>query len=534
MSLRRRNLMLATAALPLVDRALARPALAQNRRAATLRLVPSTDLVSLDPVFSTALVAVQHGYHVFDTLYGVDSAMRPQPQMAEGATISDDGRIWSIRLREGLLFHDGTPVRSADCAASLERWSRRDTFGRAYGAAVERYDTSDSRVLRIHLKRPFPRLLDAIGKPHSAPAFIMPERLARSAPDQPVTEMIGSGPYRFLPDELDSGNLIAYTRFDGYKPRAGNPEWTSGGKVAHFERVEWRVIADKATSVAALQQGEVDWVENLPADLEPLVARNRQVKVENADPLGTELVLRFNHSVAPFNNPELRRFVMAVVQQVDYLATVTGGKSEDWRECKAMFPCTIPGIEELGRQKFGALASNPARMAEALKATGYGGEKVVVINAADSAAIAPLGLVTAERLRQAGLNVDLQDMDWGTLLQRRLSKAPVDQGGWGIYHSTWPSIAIANPVLNTTVRGEGERGWPGWYESAEMERLTADWLAVEDDAGRDRLTHEAHALALRDVPSLPLGIYFPKTAYRADLQGVLGGSVRYPWNVRRA
>jgi peptide/nickel transport system substrate-binding protein len=525
MSINRRDLFLATAALPL-----ARPALAQDRRAATLRLVPSTNLVSLDPVFSTALVAVQHGYHVFDTLYGVDAAMRPQPQMAEGATVSDDGRVWSIRLREGLRFHDGEPVRAADCAASLDRWSRRDPFGRAFGAAVDRYDTSEDRNLRIHLKRPFPRLLDAIGKPHSAPAFIMPERIARSAPDQPISEMVGSGPYRFLANELDSGNLIAYAKFDGYRPREGKPEWTSGGKVAHFDRVEWRVITDQSTAVAALQQGEVDWMENVSSDLEPLLARRSQVKVEVSDPLGTELVLRFNHSVAPFNNPALRRFVMGVLQQADYLATVTG---DGGRECKAMFPCTIPGIEEIGRDTFSNLASNPARMAEALKATGYTGERVVVINPADNTSIAPLSQVTAERLRRAGLNVDLQDMDWGTLLQRRLSKAPADQGGWSIYHSTWPSIAIANPILNTTVRGDGASGWPGWYESAEMERLTSEWLSASSDADRNRLVSEAHALALRDVPSLPLGIFYPKTAYRAELQGVLGGSVRYPWNVRR-
>jgi peptide/nickel transport system substrate-binding protein len=260
MKVRRRDLLkLATAsALPL-------PAIGQDMRARTLRLVPSTDLVSLDPVFSTALVAVQHGYHVFDTLYGVDGAMRPQPQMAEGHQVGDDGRAWTIRLREGLRFHDGEPVRAIDCAASLERWSRRDTFGRAFGNAVDRYETPDDRTLRIHLKRPFPRLLDAIGKPHSSPAFIMPERLAKTSPTAAVSEMVGSGPYRFLRDELDSGNLVAYARFDGYKPRPEAPEWTSGGKVAHFERVEWRVIADKSTAVSALLQGEVDWIENIPA-----------------------------------------------------------------------------------------------------------------------------------------------------------------------------------------------------------------------------------------------------------------------------
>lgn len=529
MPLHRRDLLkgVAAAALPM-------PAIAQDARAKTLRLVPSTDLVSLDPVFSTALVAVQHGYHVFDTLYGVDAALRPRPQMAEAHFVSGDGRIWTIRLREGLRFHDGEPVRAADCAASLERWGQRDPFGRALAAAVDRYEAQSDRELRIHLRKPFPRLLDALGKPHSSPAFIMPERIARTPPTSAITEVVGSGPFRFLPGELTSGHLIAYSRFDGYVPRQEPAEWTSGGKVAHFERIEWRVMPDQSTAVAALQQGEVDWLENVSADLVPLLARSRQIKIENADPLGTELVLRFNHGSAPFNNTALRRFVMGVISQSDYLAALTANNPQASRECRAFFPCTVPGVQEIGRDQFSALHGDAAQVREALRATGYKGEKVVILNPADSVALAPLGLITADVLRRAGLNVDLQDMDWGTLLQRRTSKAGTDAGGWSIYHSTWPSIAISNPVLNTTVRGEGAAGWPGWFESAEMERLTAEWLEATDEAARDKLLGEAHALALREVPSLPLGIYLPNTAYRASLTGVLGGSVRYPWNVRRA
>lgn len=526
--IRRRTLVQAAAALPLAS-----PVIAQNTRARTLRLVPSTDLVSLDPVFSTALVAVQHGYHVFDTLYGVDAAMRPRPQMAEGAEVSGDGRVWTVRLRDGLRFHDGQPVRAADCAASLMRWSGRDTFGRAYAVAVDRYEAADDRTLRIHLKRPFPRLLDAIGKPHSVPAFIMPERIVAAAASTAITDIIGSGPYRFLPRELDSGNLVAYARNEAYVPRSEAPEWTSGGKVAHFDRVEWRVIADKSTAVAALQQGEVDWLEQMPADLEPLLARHRSVRIENADPLGTVLMLRFNHLVPPFDNPDLRRFVLAAVQQADYLPTVASPAPDASRVCRAMFPCTIPGIAESGTGVMGTLGEDATKVAAALRATGYKGERVVVINPADSVAIAPLSAVTADLLKRAGLNVDLQDMDWGTMLQRRLSRAPVEAGGWSIYHSTWPSIAIANPVLNTTVRGDGAAGWPGWFGNAEIEEKTAQWLAADTDAERAGLTAGIHAVALREVPSVPLGIYFPRTAYRSDLSGVLGGSVRYPWNVRR-
>jgi len=529
MSFRRRDLLAFTTAL-----GLSAPAIGQNMRARTLRFVPSTDLVSLDPVLSTALVAVQHGFHVFDTLYGVDGRMQAKPQMAEGHAVSDDGLAWTIRLREGLQFHDGEPVRSRDCAASIERWAKRDTFGRVFQTAVAAYETPDDRSLVIRLKRPFPRLADALAKPHSQPAFIMPERIVRAAGDGAITEVTGSGPYRFLASEWSSGNLIAYARFDGYRPRSEAPEWTSGAKVAHFERVEWRVIADKATAVAALAQGEVDWMEAMPADLEPVALRGGRVTIENADPLGSSVVMRFNHLVPPFDNPALRRFVMRIVTQTDYLATVTGGKPDAWRECQAMFPCTIPGIDEIGRGSFGDLAGRTAEMRAALRATGYNGEKVVILNPADNATLAPLGPITAQAMRDAGMNVELADMDWGTLLQRRNNRTSTATGGWSLYHTTWPSIAIANPVLNTTIRGEGATGWPGWFESADMERLTAEWLYATAEADQQRLFGEIHALALREVPTLPLGIYFPKTAYRRELTGVLGGSVRYPWNVRRA
>ncbi len=108
---------------------LATPALGQSSRAGTLRLVPQASLTSLDPIWTTASVTTGHGYAVFDTLYALDSQLRPQPQMAEGHEVSSDGLTWLIRLRPGLKFHDGEPVRAVDCVASLQRWSKRDSFG---------------------------------------------------------------------------------------------------------------------------------------------------------------------------------------------------------------------------------------------------------------------------------------------------------------------------------------------------------------------------------------------------------------------
>jgi ABC-type transport system substrate-binding protein len=251
-------------ALLLGGAALAAPSLSHAQRAdpRVLRFVPQAALSIIDPVASLAGVAVNHSYYVYDTLYGMDARMRVQPQMAEGHSTSDDGLTWTIRLREGLFFHDGEPVRSRDCAASLRRWCSRDTFGRTLGSAVVEWQTPDDRTLVIRLSRRFPLLLDALAKPGTCPAFIMPERIGNTEATKPFAEVIGSGPYRFATDEFVPGSRAAYRKFDRYVPRQEAPEWTSGGKVVHFERVEWMMMPDQATAAAALQAGEVDWWEH--------------------------------------------------------------------------------------------------------------------------------------------------------------------------------------------------------------------------------------------------------------------------------
>lgn len=509
---------------------LATPRLGRAASGRVLRFVPQANLSTLDPVFTTAAVTITHGYCVFDTLYGVDGQMRPQPQMAEGAEAAPDGLSWRIRLREGLRFHDGEPVLARDCAASLGRWSQRDTFGQTLGAAVEAFEAADDRTIVVRLKRPFPRLLEAIGKPHSSPAFIMPERLARTDPAKPVTEMVGSGPFRFLADEYVSGSRSVYARFEGYVPREGAPDWTAGGKRAELDRLEWMVMPDPATAAAALQSGEVDWWEQVLPDLVPLLTRNRAITLQRQDPYGFISVARFNHLQPPFDKPAMRRAVLSAIRQEDYMRAIMGDDRESWRECRAMFPCGLPEVKQPWAE---AMPGSLDAARAAVKAAGYQGETVVIINPTDYPSIGPHGQVTAALLRELGMKVDLQEMDWGSVLQRRFSRAPAGQGGWSLYHTNWPSVSIANPAMNATIRGQGEKGWAGWYASPEMERLTAEWLAAPDTAASQGLMDRIQALAFEDVPSLPLGQYFSSMAYRKGIQGVRPGSAAFFWNVRK-
>ncbi|MBR0644173.1 ABC transporter substrate-binding protein [Plastoroseomonas hellenica] len=515
--------------------ALAAPGLSKAQRGAdprVLRFVPQAALSNLDPIASLASVAVNHGYYVFDTLYGIDAQMRPQPQMAEGHSVSEDGLAWTIRLREGLLFHDGEPVRSRDCAASLRRWGSRDTFGRTVAAAVREYETPDDRTLVIRLSRPFPLMLDAIAKAGTSPAFIMPERLAETDPVRPVAEMIGSGPYRFLANEYVSGSRAAYARFDRYRPRQEAPEWTAGGKVAHFERVEWHMMPDAATASAALQAGEVDWWEQVAADLIPMLRRSRDITIANGDPGGYLGVLRLNHLHPPFDKPAVRRAVLAAVNQADFMAAVTNNDPTAFNICHSFFPCTTP----YGRAPSPDPMAAPSleRAQTLLRESGYAGERVVMLNPADFSSIAPLGLIGQDLLTRIGFNVEFVTSDWGTVLGRMLNRNPPAQGGWNVFPVWWTGMGIVTPTQNALIRGQGTAGWSGWYESAEMEALNAEWLSVPDDAARLAIGARMQDLAFRDVASVPLGQFFIRTAYRRSLTGLLEGPRPVPWNLRRA
>lgn len=512
--------------------AIARPAVAQNAAARTLKFIPETNLAILDPIVTTAAVSTTHGYCVFDTLFGVDEQLRPQPQMAAGAKVSDDGKTYEITLRDGLKFHDGEAVRARDCVASFKRWSRRDSFGQALGAVVDEWQAVDDKTLRVRLKRPFPQFLRAIGKPHSSAAFIMPERIANSDPMTPVTEIVGSGPYRFSAREFVAGSRMVYERFEGYVPRDEPANWTSGGKRVNFDRVEWHVIPDAATAAGALQRGEVDWWERPLPDLLPTLA-TKDITVRALDPYGLILGMRFNHMNAPLNNAALRRAILAAVNQDDYLQTVTAGDAGGYRTCRAMFPCGLPGVNELGTDLMKQPPDLKAARA-AIEASGYKGEKIVLLHAADHPMIAPLGDVTSDLLKKLGLNVDVQTMDWGTVVQRRTSKEPVERGGWSIFHTTWPGSSVTNPAENLYIRGAGASGWFGWHDSPEMESLTARWLESTDAGQSQKLLDDIQRSAFNTVPVVPLGQVIPKTAYRSNLQGVLTASSSLFWNVKRA
>ncbi len=503
---------------------LAAPAVVRADAARTLRYVPPTDLAILDPVWTTAAITTAHALMVFDTLYGLDEAYRAQPQMVDGHAVEDDGRRWTLTLREGLRFHDGEPVLGRDAVASIRRWAARDMFGQALLAVADEISAPDDRTVRFRLKRPFPLLPQALGKVTPSICAIMPEHLARTDPGVPITEMVGSGPFRFLAAERLAGARTAYARFDGYVPRAfGVPSRTAGPKLAHFDRVEWQVIPDQATAAAALQAGEVDWLDTLSSDLLPVLQGAAGVTVGYTDDRSAAM-LRFNSLYPPFDKPAVRRALLGAVDQKDFMTAAYGDDPRAWRVGTGFF---LSGTPMASDADMGALTSprDPKRVAAAIKVAGYGGEPVLLLAPQDYPALKALADVAADMLQRVGMRVDVQSSDWGTVVQRRGSRKPPGQGGWNLFATG--TTTTLDPSGHLGLRGNGDSAWFGWPTSPRLESLRQDWLATPDLTGQQAICRHMQEQAFQDVPYLPLGESSRLTAYRTGLSGFPAGTVSF-------
>ncbi len=342
----------------------------------TIKFIPEADLRSLDPIWTTAYITRNHGYMVYDTLFALDEHFKPQPQMVDTWKVSDDKLTYTFTLRDKLKFHDGQPVRSADCIASLERWMKRDVLGQQMAEAVGEMKAQDDRTFAINLKKPFPLLLDAIGKLSSNVPFIMPERIAKTDANTQITDPTGSGPFKFVKEEWVPGNKAVYVKNPDYVPRKEPPSWAAGGKIAKVDRVEWVYIPDSATAAAAINAGEVDWWQQLPPDLVPLLQKNKDVVVASVDPLGSIGIMRFNHRLPPFNNEKMRQALLYVVDQKDVM-TALAGDEKNWRTCYAYYTCGTPMASEAGADALKG-KRDAAKAKALLKDAGYNGERIVM------------------------------------------------------------------------------------------------------------------------------------------------------------
>lgn len=488
-----------------------------------LRVVPQSDVTVLDPVFATAWISLVHGEMVYESLFAWDSKLQPQPQMAESWTTSPDGLAWRIALRDGLAFHDGSPVTVDDVIASLRRWMLLDPVGVRVAAVTAELLAVDPRTVEFRLKRPYPGLLTALA---AAPARFAAVMRARDIADPAaqVTTIVGSGPFRFVPEERVAGHLTVYARNPAYRPRPEPPDGLAGGRVAKVDRVEWHVIPDAATAAAALMNGEVDILERPVLDQVQLLARRPDIRIRKLTPLAGQNMLRGNATIPPFNDPRARQALAYVVNQEDQMAAGWGDPSL-WRSCNSYFVCGGPYGTEAGAE---GLRQDFATARRLMQEAGYRGEKLTFVATHEIPTLGQMSEVAYDALKRAGLNVEVVWVDWGTVGQMLRKR-----DSWHLFLTGVPGALAFDPLTNVgtdmTCDGKNFVGWPCDPEVEKLRDAFLDADAPSRPAALDRL----HRALVAAAPYRVLGQYDALTAQRTNVTGLLDSPVIVYWNVEK-
>jgi peptide/nickel transport system substrate-binding protein len=520
-----RRSLLAAPAILLAAKASAQPGAKPGK---TLRVVMQSDLKILDPIWTTAYIVRDHGYMIYDTLFALDAKLQPQPQMVESWTASDDKLTWTFKLRDGLQWHDGQPVISADVVPSIKRWTERDTIGGLLAKSMREFTAVDDKSFRIVLKEPFGLMLKALAKTSSMPPFIMPKRVAETPSNKQIGEFVGSGPFIFEKDEWKPGEKVVYVRNPVYKPRAEPPSSLAGAKVAKLDRVEWVSIPDMQTAVSALMEGEIDMIEQPSHDLLPVLEKDKNIEIVTLDSLGNTYILRFNWKQPPFNDVRFRRAAEYALNQESFLKGVIGDPRY-YKVCKSMFGCGTPFENSAGMD--GILESNFAESKKILKEAGYDGTPIVLLQSTDLAVLTNLAPIAKTLLERGGFKVDMQSMDWQTLVSRRAKKVPVDKGGWNIAMTAASAVLLLDPVSNHYAEASGDRAQFGWPQDEQIEKLRIEFLHESDPKKQLQIAEQVQKRIMDEGVTVPLGQFLQPLARRKGVTGNLEAPVTVFWNV---
>lgn len=496
----------------------------------TLKVALHSDLKIIDPIWTTALISTHHGMMVYDTLFSLDEKLTVQPQMVDKWSLSEDKLTWTFTLRDGLEWHDGQPVTAEDCVASIKRWSARDGMGQKLMSFVAEIKPTDAKTFLMRMKEPYGLVLATLGKSTSNFPFMMPKRVADTDPGTQITDPVGSGPFIFKREEWKPGEKAVYVKNPKYKPRAEPASGFAGGKVVKVDRVEWIWIADPQTQVNALLNGEIDFIEAPPHDLVPLLLGDPNIKLLVVAPMGRQYAFRFNVLHKPFDNPKVRQAVAYALNQKDFL-NATIGDAEYYVTCKSLYPCGSPFATTKGWED--KIESNFAKAKALLQEAGYDDTPVVLMQSTDIASLSNLAPVAKSLMEKAGLKVDLQVMDWQTLVARRAKKDPLNAGGWSAYLTSWGGVDVLDPVATNFLNASCEKATFGWPCDSELERLR-DAFAKETDPIKQRSIAEAVSVRASEYPThVVLGQYLQPSAFRKNIEGVLVASNVAFWNIEK-
>lgn len=486
------------------------------------------DVPVYDPVVGTSNGTYNHARLVYDTLFGGDENGIPKPQMVGKYGLSDDKLTWTFELRDGLKFHDRSPVTTADVIPSIRRWAARSGIGTSFMAVVKDLSAKDANTFTITLKEPYGLVLDSL----SNSLFIMRKKEAETDPSVKIDTVIGSGPFKLNLAETKAGTQYVYDRNPDYLPRKEPPSGLSGGKVVKVDRIIYIAMPDVQSAIAAVQTGEIDYLGDPPIDMLDTFAKDKNLKLQVLD-RGQLGLIRFNFLHPPFNNVKCRQAMLHLVNQTDYLKGSFANPAY-FKTCGSYLGCGMPMENDANMEWFKG-APNMAKAKQLLKEGGYDGRPVLILQPTNWLVGKNAAEILASQMRAAGINAQLVTSDWTGVVARRASKAPPNQGGWNIFISS-TSVADAAVPLSLIHKTNGDKAWFGWPNDPKQEELREKWARAVTMEERKKVAREIQQNAWDFVPLMSFGQWVQPALMNAKMSGLLKTpfAAQLWWNVEKA
>ncbi|MCV3244121.1 peptide/nickel transport system substrate-binding protein [Mesorhizobium robiniae] len=514
--------------IPSVLRAQMAPA-----EARTVRMVFGTGLTVFDPIYSTSYDAGNHGLAIYDMLFSPDSKFVPQPQMVGKWGVSEDKKTYTFELRDGLGWHDGTPVTAADCVASIRRWAQVNTGGQLLMERARDISKKDDRTFTIALKEPLGLLIDILASAGTPCLFIMREKDADRPATVQITANIGSGPFKFNEALAKPGASFTYDRNEKYVSRSESPDGWAGGKIVKVDRVIWDTISDQQTVIGALQAGEVDFVESPPLDLLSVIESDPNLELQILNKGGFDWYMRLNFLQKPFDNVKARQAMLHLVDQEAFMRVMSPDPKYG-HTLTSIFGNNSSYSNDENTSWF-KKGGDPEKARQLFKEAGYAGEKVVILAPTDWPEANNASQLLAGALREVGVNAELASSDWAGLVARRANKGPAEDGGWSIFITGSSAYADTDPISNVALAANGEKAFFGWPKNDEYEALRAKWADIETLEERKTLARDMQRLWWDFVGCVMLGQSVSPIARRKTLTGFLETPSLVPmWNLQKA
>jgi peptide/nickel transport system substrate-binding protein len=487
--------------------------------------VPGSDLRGLDPIFHAFFVSYIDGFVRYDMLFGLDDSNAPQPQMVEDWTLSDDAKTWTFTLRDGLTFHDGSPVTSEEVVLSIARFNQKDKLGKLMDEVTTGWDMVDGKTFRANLTEPFGPMLEVLGKPTSHQLVITPKDMASLPFDEAGDNTNGSGPYEFV--SWDPGAGVSYRKYDGYVPRTDAPSGYAGGKHVYVDELEWTLIPDPTTKVASLETGLVDYIDTAPVDLFERLNTNPDLVVIK-DRTAAFNFLYFNKLTPPFDDVRARRAIQYLTDQMTYLRA--GYPDPLISTCKAIYGCGARWDSSVGADEWGVVESDPAKAKALWDQVGY--DKPLEMNFDTTYShLNSFGLVTQQLLRnELGVDVNLNPADNSTLSFLIRDRDATERGEWQLGF-LW-SLNSADPINHACTRTE--LGYSGYMADPRIVQAKLDFLKASSDEELRVLIDLIQSVFYEQAECVNLGQSTTLKAHKADVKGVVEAPSRnlpILWNI---